>query len=348
MEQAREQVASLLKVGPEEIVFTSCGTESNATAIQSAIRCYPERRHMVITAGEHSAVEKACEALESRGYRVTRLGLAEDGLIDLAELEAAIDPEDTALVSLIWANNETGVLSPIEEAARITKEKGVLFHSDAVQALGKIPLSVGDTAVSMLSLSGHKFHAPKGVGALYVSRQVRFEPSILGGGQESERRSGTENVASIVGLGKAAELLQDALLNEKQTEHLRHLRDRFEQALIDQVPDTRINGHGEKRLPNTSNLYFEGVDGEGLLILLDNAGVCCSPGSACGTGSIKPSRVLMAMGFSSARARSSVRFSVSMFTSEEEVDRAVEAVEQTVRKLRVTLPSGKGSVVRNT
>jgi len=348
VEQARGQVAALLDVESEEIIFTSCGTESNNTAIQSALKCYPDRRHVVISAGEHSAIEKPCKYLESHGYRVTRLALDGEGLIDLEELEAAIEPDETALVSLIWANNETGVLSPIDEAATIAKEKGVLFHSDAVQAIGKIPIGLHDSAVSMLSLSGHKLHAPKGVGALYVNRRVRFEPWILGGGQESDRRSGTENVASIVGLGKAAVLLQNALKNENHQAHLSGLRDRFEKALIGRVANTQVNGHCEKRLPNTSNLYFEGVDGEGLLILLDNAGICCSPGSACGTGSVKPSRVLTAMGFSSSRARSSVRFSLSMFTTEEEIDRAIEAVEQTVGKLRVTLPSGRGSVVRNT
>ncbi len=348
IEQARGQLASLLKAESEEIVFTSCGTESNNTAIASALKCYPERRHIVISAGEHSAIEKPCEHLESQGYRVTRLGLDEEGLIDLEELESAIDSEDTALVSLIWANNETGVLTSIEEAARIAQEKGVLFHSDAVQAIGKVPVSLVDSAVSMLSLSGHKLHAAKGVGVLYINRRVRFEPWMLGGGQEGDRRSGTENVASIAGLGKAAELLQNALEKEGRQAHLSGMRDRFEKALIDRVSNTQVNGHREQRLPNTSNLYFEGVDGEGLLILLDNAGVCCSPGSACGIGSVKPSRVLTAMGFSSARARSSVRFSVSMFTSEEEIDRAIEAVEKAVGKLRITLPSGGGAVVRNT
>lgn len=348
IEQARGQLASLLEAEPEEIVFTSCGTESNNTAIQSALKCYPDRRHIVISSGEHSAVEKPCEYLESHGYRVTRLALDGEGLIDPEELAAAIDPEKTALVSLIWANNETGVLSPVEEAARIVHEKGVLFHSDAVQAIGKVPVSLADSPISMLSLSGHKLHAPKGVGVLYVNRRVRFEPWMLGGGQEGERRSGTENVASIAGLGKAAELLRNALKKEDHQAHLSGLRDRFEKTLIDRVANTQVNGHGEKRLPNTSNLHFEGVDGEGLLILLDNAGICCSPGSACGTGSVKPSRVLTAMGFSSTRARSSVRFSVSMFTSDEEIDRAIEVVEQTVGKLRVTLPSGGGSVVRNT
>lgn len=348
VEQARGQLAELLKVGLEEIVFTSCGTESNHTAIQSALKCYPDRRHVVISAGEHSAIEKPCESLESCGYRVTRLALDEGGLIDVDELEAAIDPEDTALVSLIWANNETGVLTPVIKAAQISKEKGVLFHSDAVQAIGKLPLDLSGSEVSMLSLSGHKLHAPKGVGALYVNSKVRFEPTLLGGGQEEERRSGTENVAGIVGLGKAAELLRNALENENHQADLAGKRDRFEKALLDRVANTEVNGHLEERLPNTSNLYFEGVDGEGLLILLDNAGICCSPGSACGTGSVKPSRVLTAMGFSAARARSSVRFSVSMYTSAEEIDRAIDAVEQTVGKLRVTLPSGGASVVRNT
>lgn len=345
---ARSQVAALLAVKPEEIVFTACGTESINSALHSALRCFPERRHLVIAAGEHSATEKPCEYLESRGYRVTRLALDGEGLIDLDELEAAVSADDTALVSLIWANNETGVLAPVEAAAEIVRGKGVLFHSDAVQAVGKLPLSLADSAVSMLSLSGHKLHAPKGIGALYLNQRARFEPWLLGGGQEGGRRSGTENVAGIVGLGQAAELLKNALDNEGQQQHLQKLRDRLEQALLDRVPNTLVNGHREQRLPNTSNLCFEGVDAEGLLILLDNAGICCSPGSACGTGSVKPSRVLTAMGFSPARSRSSVRFSVSMFTREEEIDRTVEAVEQAVNKLRVTLPSGGGPVARHT
>lgn len=347
VEQARGQVAALLGVKPEEIIFTSCGTESNHTAIQSALKCYPDRRHLVITAGEHSAVEEPCRLLETQGYRVTRLGLDGDGLLDLDELESVVDPDDTALVSLIWANNETGVLAPIEEAAQIAKGKGVLFHSDAIQVIGKLPVALADTAVSMLSISGHKVHAPKGVGALYVNRQIRFEASLLGGGQESGRRSGTENVAGIVGLGKAAEILQQALEAEHQA-HLRDLRDRFEQTLLDRLPDVLVNGHRERRLPNTSNLCFEGVDAEGLLILLDNAGLYCSPGSACSTGSVKPSRVLTAMGMSPARARSSVRFSLSMFTTEAEIDRAVDLVDQASRKLRIVLPSRGGPVVRNT
>ncbi len=348
LEQARQQVASLLEAQAEEIVFTSCGTESNHTAIESALRCFPERRHLVITAGEHSAVENPCAVLESRGYRVTRLGLDEQGLIDLEELESVVDSDDTALVSLIWANNETGVLTPIEEAARIVKEKGVLFHSDAVQAVGKLPVSLADCAVSMLSLSGHKLHATKGVGVLYVNRHIRFEPCLLGGGQEGGRRSGTENVAGIAGLGHATGLLQSALAKENHQQHLSRLRDCFEQTVISRVGNVLVNGHCEKRLPNTSNLCFEGVDAEGLLILLDNAGICCSPGSACSTGLVKPSRVLTAMGLSSARARSSVRFSVSMFTTEAEIDRAVDAVEQAILKLRVVLPSNGASVVRNT
>lgn len=345
---ARCQVAALLAVEQEEIVFTGCGTESINTAIHSALRCCPERRHVVTTAGEHSATEKPCAQLESRGYRVTRLGLDGEGLIDLGELAAAVSSADTALVSLIWANNETGVLAPVEEAAEIVRGKGVLFHTDAVQAVGKLPLSLAGSAVSMLSLSGHKLHAPKGVGALYLNRQARFEPWLLGGGQEGGRRSGTENVAGIVGLGKAAELLKNALDNEGHQQHLQKLRDRLEQALLGRVPNTLVNGHRDKRLPNTSNLCFEGVDAEGLLILLDNAGICCSPGSACGTGSVKPSRVLTAMGFPPARSRSSVRFSVSLFTSENEIDRAVDAVEQAVNKLRITLPSGGGPVARHT
>jgi len=348
LEQARGQLASLLGAEPEEIVFMSCGTESNNTAIQSALKCYPERRHIVISAGEHSAIEKPCEYLEGQGYRVTRLGLDEEGLIDLDELESAIDPEHTALVSLIWANNETGVLTPVEEAARIAQAKGVLFHSDAVQAIGKVPVSLVDSAISLLSLTGHKLHAPKGVGALYINRRVRFEPWMLGGGQENERRSGTENVAGIVGLGKAAELLRLSLVGAEHQQATRKLRDRFEQNLIERLANTQVNGHREQRLPNTTNLCFTGVDAEGLLILLDNAGICCSPGSACSTGAVKPSRVLTAMGMSAARARSSVRFSMSMFTTEKEIDRAVDLVEQAVGKLQIVLPASGGPVVRHT
>ncbi|MCF6311909.1 MAG: cysteine desulfurase [Verrucomicrobiales bacterium] len=348
VEQARQQVAYLLAVDAKEIVFTSCGTESNYTAIESALRCYPERRHVVISAGEHSAVENLCLDLERRAYRVTRLGLDGEGLVDLAELESVVNSDDTALVSLIWANNETGVLSPIEDAANIVKNKGVLFHSDAVQAVGKVPLSLADSAVSMLSLSGHKLHAAKGVGVLYVNGRVRFEPILLGGGQENGRRSGTENVAGIVGLGKAAEILRYVLKDEHHQQQMSEMRDRFERTLLDRMPDTLVNGHREKRLPNTSNLCFAGVDAEGLLILLDNAGLCCSPGSACSTGSVKPSRVLTAMGMSAARARSSVRFSLSMFTTEQELDRAVDLIEQAVSKLKIVLPVSGGPVIRHT
>lgn len=348
VEQARQQVADLLEVNPNEVVFTSCGTESNYTAIESALRCYPERRHVVISAGEHSAVENACLDLERRGYRVTRLGLDGEGLIDLGELESVIDSDDTALVSLIWANNETGVLSPVEDAANIVKNKGVLFHSDAVQAVGKVSLNLSDSAVSMLSLSGHKLHAAKGVGVLYVNGQVRFEPILLGGGQENGRRSGTENVAGIVGLGKAAEILRYALMDGGHQQRMSGLRDRFESSLLARMTDTLVNGAREKRLPNTSNLCFAGVDAEGLLILLDNAGICCSPGSACSTGSVKPSRVLTAMGMSAARARSSVRFSLSMFTTEEEIDQAIDLIEQAVSKLKIVLPTTGGPVVQHT
>lgn len=348
VERAREQVASLLNAQVEEIVFTGCGTESNNAALESALRCYPQRRHLVISAAEHSAVEEPCEALQTRGYRVTRLAVDGEGMIDLDELESVVDVNDTALVSLLWANNETGVLAPIEEAAKIVKNKGVLFHSDAVQAVGKVPLNLSDGDVSMLSMSGHKLHAAKGVGVLYVNLQVRFEASMLGGGQEGGRRSGTENVAGIVGLGKAAEILQSALVGGVHQQIMRKLRDRFEQILIERIPNTLVNGNPENRLPNTSNLCFEGVDAEGLLILLDNAGICCSPGSACSTGSVKPSRVLTAMGMSAARARSSVRFSLSMFTTTEEIDRAVDLVEQAVGKLQIVLPSGGGPVVRHT
>jgi cysteine desulfurase len=328
---AREQVAALLRCQPSEIIFTSCGTESDNSAIQSALLIDPDRKHLVTSKVEHSAIIKHAEALARRGYEVTWLDVDSNGMIDLNELESAIR-EDTAIVSLMWANNETGVLFPIEEAAEICRSKGTLFHTDAVQAVGKIDIDLGRAPISLLSLSGHKLHAPKGVAALYVNRRTKFNPYLLGGGQENKKRGGTENTASIVALGRAAELAFAALKEERV--RVKALRDRFEEGLLENVSSLQINGDRTRRLPNTSNVAIEGVDSEGMLMLLDQRGICCSAGSACTAGSLEPSHVLKAMGFSNDHARGSLRFSFSRFNSQPEVERALQIIPNAVEKLR--------------
>jgi cysteine desulfurase len=328
---AREQVADLLRCEPSEIVFTSCGTESDNSAIQSALLLDRDRKHLVTSRVEHSAIIKQAEALARRGYEVTWLDVDSDGLIELDELEKAIR-DDTAIVSLMWANNETGVLFPIAEAAEICRSKGTVFHTDAVQAVGKIDIDLRQLPINFLSLSGHKLHAPKGVAALYINRKTRFTPYLIGGGQENKKRGGTENTASIVALGKAAEIASSALQDEKT--RVKALRDRFEQGLLGTVPSVQVNGHRTHRLPNTSNLAIEGIDSEGMLMLLDQKGICCSAGSACTAGSLEPSHVLRAMGYSSERARGSLRFSFSRFNSEAEIDQALHIIPNAVEKLR--------------
>jgi cysteine desulfurase len=328
---AREQVAALLRCDPSEIIFTSCGTESDNSAIQSALLIDPDRKHLVTSKVEHSAIIKQAEALARRGYEVTWLDVDSSGLISLDALEEAIR-QDTAIVSLMWANNETGVLFPIEEAAEICRSKGTIFHTDAVQAVGKISMDLSRVPINFLSLSGHKLHAPKGVAALYVNRRTRFSPYLLGGGQENKRRGGTENTASIVALGQAAELAS-AALNE-EIGRVKALRDRFEKGMLDTVSSVQINGDRTRRLPNTSSLAIEDVDSEGMLMLLDQRGICCSAGSACTAGSLEPSHVLKAMGFSSERARGSLRFSFSRFNTEAEVDDALQIIPNAVEKLR--------------
>jgi cysteine desulfurase len=328
---AREQIADLLRCEPSEIVFTSCGTESDNSAIQSALLLDRDRKHLVTSRVEHSAIVKHAEALARRGYEVTWLDVDSEGLIDLDELERAIR-DDTAIVSLMWANNETGVLFPIEEAAEICRSKGTVFHTDAVQAVGKIDIDLRRCPINFLSLSGHKLHAPKGVAALYINRKTRFVPYLIGGGQENKKRGGTENTASIVALGKAAEIAFSALQDENT--RVKALRDRFEQELFDIVPSVQVNGHRKHRLPNTSNLAIEGIDSEGMLMLLDQKGICCSAGSACTAGSLEPSHVLRAMGYSNERARGSLRFSFSRFNSEVEIDQALYIIPRAVEKLR--------------
>ncbi len=336
LDTAREQVASVIGSAPEEVLFTSCGSESINSAILSAASIDPDKTHIITTAVEHSATIKLCEHLARRGYEITWLPVNSAGHLDLEKLAKAIRP-DTALVTLLWANNETGVLFPVHEIAKITNEKKVPLHIDAVQAVGKLPIGASDLGVQFLSLSGHKLHCPKGVGALYVNRRMRFTP-WLRGSQENARRGGTQNVASIVGLGKAAELA--ATHQEEERTRVREFRDRFENAMLAQVIGTEVNGDRENRLPNTSSLSFEGIESEGALMLLDDQGICCSAGSACTSGSVHPSHVLKAMGFSNDRARSSLRFSFGRFNTAAEIDKAIDAVPAVIGKLRTLSPIG--------
>jgi len=337
VDQARARVAALINAEPREVIFTSCGTESNNSAIHSALATQPDKRHVLTTAVEHSANTNFCALVQKRGYTVTFLPVAPDGALDLQQLEAAIRP-DTAIVSVMWANNETGILFPVREIAAICRRKGTLFHTDAVQTPGKLKIDVRELDVDFLSLSAHKLHAPKGIGLLYVKRRVKYQPYIVGGGQERGRRGGTENVASIVGFGRAAELAMASLPDEHT--RARALRDRLEDGILAAMPGTSRNGAKEPRLPNTSNLAFEGVEAEGILMLLDQAGICASSGSACTTGSLDPSHVLTAMGCSVARARSSIRFSLGIYNTEAEVDYVLKHLPGIIAKLRANSPMG--------
>jgi len=339
---ARERLAALLGCQASEIVFTSCGTESNNAVINSALQFEPRGKHIVTSAVEHSAILRPCQDLAKRGCEVTFLGVDQDGNVDLGELEAAIRPE-TAIVSLMWANNETGVLFPVEKIAEMCREKGVIFHTDAVQAAGKIRIRLHDTAINFLSLSAHKFHGPKGVGALYVNRRTRFYPSIVGGGQENGRRGGTENVALITGLGKAAERAAESL-SEEET-RVRAMRDRFEKTILEAVSGASVNGAGAKRLPNTSSVSFDGIESPAALLLLDRHHICCSAGSACRTGSQEASHVLRAMNPKGDGARRSLRFSFGRFNSDAQVDRAIEIVPKVIEKLRQLSSPVQGSAL---
>ena len=331
LEKARERVAGLIGCEPGEVLFTSCGTESTNAAIDSALQMDRDRQHIVTTRVEHSATLKTCELLAKRGHSVTWLGVNSDGQIDLGELERAITDE-TAIVSVMWANNETGVTFPIEEIAGIVREKGAVFHTDAVQTIGKLPLNLRELPVNFLSLSGHKLHAPKGVGVLYVNRRTKFLPYLTGGGQENGRRAGTQNVASIVALGKACELAATHIGAEST--QVRALRDELETGLIARIPGVQVNGDLTNRLPNTTSLTFNGVESEAMLMLLDQQGLCCSAGSACTTGQHEPSHVLRAMGFDDTRARCSLRFSLGRFNTQAEVARALEIIPATAEKVR--------------
>lgn len=331
IETAREQVAELLGASPREILFTSGGTEANNTALHAAVRAHPTRRHIVTSAVEHSSVLEPCRALEQDGYRVTRLPVDREGLLSQTDLENALT-EDTAVVSLMWANNETGVLFPVQEIAELCRARGVLFHCDAVQAVGKEDVDVRRVPVDYLTLSGHKIHAPKGVGALYVRRGAPFTPLIRGGHQEEERRGGTESVPLIVGLGRAAELARQRLPD--YAAKVRPLREALETGLLGSIPDTELNGHPTLRLPNTTNLTFRGVEAEALLILLDLEGICASAGSACLAGSAEPSHVIRAMKPDTANARQMLRFSLGPENTPQDIETTLDVVRRAVSSLR--------------
>jgi len=336
VEAAREKVAALVNADPKEVVFTSCGTESNNTALNSGLLANPTKKHLVTTAVEHSANISFGEALKKRGYEVTFLPVESDGSLDLHLFEQSLRP-DTAIASVMWANNETGVVFPIEELAAICRSKGVLFHTDAVQVPGKLKLDVKATGVDFLSLSAHKLHAPKGVGMLYVRKRTKYYGYVLGGHQEKGRRGGTENVAGMVAFGRAAEMAM-AHLDEENT-RVRGLRDRMETSLLKSIPNTVRNGGWEPRLPNTSNLAFDGVEAEAVLMLLDQAGICASSGSACTTGSLDPSHVLTAMRIKPARARGSLRLSLGIYNTAAEVDYLLEKLPAIIAKLRAVSPA---------
>jgi len=335
LDRAREQVAALLNAEPKEIVFTSCGTEANNAAWHSALQTQPGKRHIITTAVEHSANMNYGKFLRQQGVEVTFLPVESDGSLDVHLLEKSIRP-DTALVSVMFANNETGVVFPIAEVAAICRSHGVLCHTDAVQVPGKIALDVRDLGVDFLSLSAHKLHAPKGVGLLFVRRRTKFQPLVIGGSQEKGRRGGTENVPYIIGFGRAAELAV-ASLTEENT-RVRGLRDRLEEQILRTIPNTVRNGAREPRLPNTANLAFDFVEAEGVLMMLDQIGVCVSSGSACTTGSVHPSHVLTAMGLRAPRARGSVRFSLGLDNTAREVDYVLEHLPGIITKLRKLSP----------
>ncbi|MBE9258307.1 MULTISPECIES: cysteine desulfurase NifS [Aphanizomenonaceae] len=332
---ARSQVAALLGADESEIVFTSCGTEGDNAAIHAALLAQPEKRHIITSQVEHPAVLNVCKQLESKGYQVTYLSVNAKGQIDLSELEASLTG-NTALVTLMYANNETGTIFPIEEIGAMVKGYGALFHVDAVQAVGKISLNMKTSTIDMLTISGHKIHAPKGIGALYVRRGVRFRPLLVGGHQERGRRGGTENVPGIIALGKAAEL--ELLHLEEVTQRLTKLRDYLEQSLLAKISDCEVNGDAKNRLPNTTNIGFKYIEGEAILLSLNKYGICASSGSACTSGSLEPSHVLRAMGLPYTTLHGSIRFSLSRYTTEAEIDQVIAVMPEIVDRLRALSP----------
>jgi cysteine desulfurase len=335
LSDARLKVAGIIGAEPDEIVFTSCGTESDNTAILSALAVNPDKRHVVTSRVEHPAVKVLCEHLREKGYNVTELDVDTDGNLDMDQYERSLTA-DTAVVSIMWANNETGVIFPVEKAAQAAREKGIIFHTDAVQAVGKMPINMKENAIHLLSFSGHKLHAPKGIGVLYIRRGTRFSPFMIGGHQEKGRRGGTENTPSIIGLGAACELAAQKM--EDENTRVRSLRDRLEKELISRIPNLKVNGGKAPRLPNTTNISFEFIEGESILLLMDQFGICASSGSACTSGSLQPSHVLRAMGVPYTMAHGSVRFSLSTYNSEEDIMLVIEKLPAIVERLRGMSP----------
>lgn len=330
LDRARDQVAALLGARPGEIVFTSGGTESNNAAIRGVLDALPAKRHLIVSRVEHPSVLRPAERLQKSGWRVTFLRVDAAGLPDLEELRASL-ADDTALVSLMAANNETGVRFPLEAIAGVVKGRNVLLHCDAVQAAGRIPIDVGRLPVDLVTVSGHKLHGPKGIGALYVRRRTPFVAWLAGGHQERDRRAGTENVAGAAGLGTACVLARAHLAAMPE---VAALRDRLEETLLRAIPGARVLGHREARVPNTTSLLFPGLQADTLLLLLSEEGVCASSGSACATGSLEPSHVLQAMGVPPRDARSVLRFSLSRYTTPGEIDRALEIIPAAAERAR--------------
>ncbi len=335
VDEGRQKVADMLNCHPQEIIFTSCATESDNTAIWSALQTQPTKRHIITTAVEHPAILQTCAFWERQGYRVTRLGVDNKGRLNLDEYRDALD-DDTAIVSIMWANNEVGNIYPIKKMAEMARERGILFHTDAVQAAGKIPLDLADVPVDMLSISGHKLHAPKGIGLLFVRKGVLFRPFMRGGHQEKGRRAGTENVPYIVGLGVACQLAKDSMHDELT--RVAALRDRLEKGIESQIPDTLVNGDTENRVPNTTNISFRNIEGEAILLMLNQYNICASSGSACTSGSLEPSHVLHAMGVPFKYAHSSTRLSLSRYNTQEEVDFAISKFPEIIATLRKLSP----------
>ncbi len=343
IEEARSKVADLLGAEPEEIIFTSCGTESDNTAIMSCLSVNPDKKHIITTKVEHPAVLNFCKWLSHKGYRVTFLPVDGYGRLDMEAFYKSLD-DDTAVVSIMYANNETGTIFPIEEIGEVLKDRRIPFHTDAVQAVGKIPINLKKLPVDMLSLSGHKLHAPKGIGALYLRKGTKFSPYLIGGHQEGGRRAGTENVASIIALGKACEMALKEV--NREIANISYLRDKLEKHLLKTCPDSRVNGDPQNRLPNTTNISFEYVEGEAILLKLDEHGIYASSGSACSSGSSEPSHVLRAMGVPITAIRGSVRLSLSRYNKEDEIDTVNRIMPQIIQDLRELSPFGKKKDLR--
>lgn len=337
IDASRKQMADFLGAAyADEIIFTSCATESDNTAIFSAARSFPGKKHIITSAVEHPAVMEPCRYLEAQGYRVDYIGVDEFGRFNMDQFKKAIDG-DTAIVSVMFANSETGTIFPIKEIAQIAHENGAIFHTDAVQAVGKIPVDVQDLGVDMLSLSAHKFHGPKGIGVLYVRRGTRFMPYLMGGHQEKQHRAGTENVPYIVGIAKAAELAQKRFADGVPAK-ISALRDKLEQGILATIPDVKVNGDVSNRVPNTTNISFGYIEGESILMYLNDFGICASSGSACTSGSLEPSHVLRAMGVPFQFAHGSIRFSLSDQTTEDDINLVLKELPPIIERLRKISP----------